>query len=77
MHHGVHGWHGRSAYDLLATCDLFAQVAVQLVVHGHDAYISEKLGYGMRRLVGALTEGIRHSDRPELYDFHDVKLPRP
>lgn len=72
---GVHGWHGRMAYDLLATSDYLTQTAVQLLIHGNLSYIREKLQLGLRRIVGALHEGIRHSDRPELFDCHDIEFP--
>jgi hypothetical protein len=71
----VHGWRGRMAYDLLAASDYLTQTAVQLLIHGNLSYIREKLQLGLRRVVGALHEGIRYSERPELFDFHDIDFP--
>lgn len=72
---GVHGWRGRMAYDLLAASDYLTQTAVQLLVHGNLSYIREKLQLGLKRIVGALHEGIRHSKRPEQFDCHDIEFP--
>jgi hypothetical protein len=66
---GVHGWQGRMAYDLLAAADYLAQAAVQLLMHGNLFYIREKLQAGLNRISGALHEGTRHSERPDLFDF--------
>jgi hypothetical protein len=72
---GVHGWRGRMAYDLLAASDYLTQTAVQLLIHGNLSYIREILNLGLRRIVGALHEGIRHSERPELFDCHEIEFP--
>ena len=72
---GVHGWRGRMAYDLLSASDYLVQTAVQLLIHGNLSYIREKLQMGLKRIVGALHEGLRHSERPELFDCHDIEFP--
>lgn len=72
---GVHGWRGRMAYDLLAASDFLMQAAVQLLMHGNEAYIREKLQSGLQRITGALYEGTRHSDRPELFDLSTTRFP--
>ena len=72
---GVHGWRGRMAYDLLAASDYLTQTAIQLLVYGNLSYIREKLFLGLRRIVGALNEGIRHSERPEQFDCHGIEFP--
>lgn len=72
---GVHGWRGRAAYDLLAASDFLVQAAVQLLMHGNEAYIREKLQSGLQRITGALHEGTRHSQRPELFDFSPTRFP--
>jgi hypothetical protein len=64
---GVHGWRGRMAYEL--------QAAVQLLMHGNLAYIREKLQSGLRRLTGALYEGIRESDTPAMFNFKGTYFP--
>lgn len=71
----VHGWRGRMAYDLLATSDYLTQAAIQLLSDGNQSYIREKLQHGIRRITGALHEGIRHSKRPKLFDFSDTNFP--
>jgi hypothetical protein len=71
----VHGWRGRMAYDLLAASDYLVQTAVQLLIHGNLSYIREKLQLGLKRIVDALHEGLRHSERPELFDCHDIEFP--
>jgi hypothetical protein len=68
---GVHGWRGRMAYDLLAAADYLMQSSIQLLMHGNLSYICEKL----RRLTGALYEGTRHSEHPELFDFSESQFP--
>jgi hypothetical protein len=73
---GVHSWQGRSAYELLVAADYLTQAAMQLLQQGDEAYLSEKLKYGINRLTGALYEGIRHSERPERFDFHSAYLPQ-
>jgi len=72
---GVHGWRGRMAYDLLAASDFLVQAAVQLLIHGNLSYICEKLQSGLQRITGALYEGKRHSERPELFDFATTRFP--
>lgn len=72
---GVHGWRGRMAYDLLATTDYLTQAAVQLLIHGNLSYIREKLQSGLRRLTGALYEGIRESDTPATFNFKATYFP--
>jgi hypothetical protein len=63
------------AYDLLAASDYLVQTAVQLLIHGNLSYIREKLQLGLKRIVDALHEGLRHSERPELFDCHDIEFP--
>ena len=71
----VHGWRGRMAYDLLAASDYLTQAAIQLLSDGNQSYIHEKLQQCIRRIIGALHEGIRHSKRPNLFDFSDTRFP--
>jgi hypothetical protein len=72
---GVHGWRGRMAYELLAAADYLTQAAVQLLMHGNLSYIREKLQAGLRRLTGALYEGIRESDTPAMFNFKATYFP--
>jgi len=72
---GVHGWRGRMAYELLAAADYLTQAAVQLLMHGNLSYIREKLQSGLRRVTGALYEGIRESDTPALFNFKTTYFP--
>lgn len=72
---GVHGWRGRMAYELLAAAGYLVQAATQLLLHGNLSYIREKLHAGLRRITGALYEGIRHSERPDLFDFSTTYFP--
>jgi hypothetical protein len=72
---GVHGWCGRMAYDLLAASDYLVQAAAQLLQHGNAGYTREKLQSGLRRISGALHEGVRHSERPEMFDFSATRFP--
>jgi hypothetical protein len=72
---GVHGWRGRMAYDLLAAADYLTQAAVQLLMHGNLTYIREKLQSGLRRLTGALYEGIHESDTPAMFNFKATYFP--
>jgi hypothetical protein len=72
---GVHGWRGRMAYELLAAADYLTQAAVQLLMHGNLSYIREKLQSGLRRLTGALYEGIRESDIPAMFNFKATYFP--
>ncbi len=72
---GVHGWRGRMAYELLAAADYLMQSAIQLLMHGNLSYIREKLQSGLRRLTGALYEGIRESDTPAMFNFKATYFP--
>ncbi|MBZ0294229.1 MAG: hypothetical protein K8L99_16825 [Anaerolineae bacterium] len=72
---GIHGWRGRMAYDLLAASDYLVQAAVQLLMHGNLSYLCEKLQSGLQRITGALYEGVRHSERPELFNFSTTYFP--
>jgi hypothetical protein len=72
---GVHGWRGRMAYQLFAASDYLVQAAVQLLMHGNEAYIREKLHHGLQRLTGALHEAVRHSPRPDRFDFSETVFP--
>nr|WP_281721324.1 hypothetical protein [Nitrosomonas nitrosa] len=72
---GVHGWRGRIAYDLLAASDFLVQTAVQLLIDGNLSYIREKLQSSLQRISGALHEGTRHGERPELFDFSATRFP--
>lgn len=72
---GIHSWQGRMAYELLVAADYLTQAAVQLLQHGSTSYIREKLQYGLRRLTGALYEGVRHSDTPVMFNFKGTYFP--
>jgi hypothetical protein len=72
---GVHGWRGRTAYELLAAADYLTQAAIQLLMHGNLSYIREKLQSGLRRLTGALYEGIRESNTPAMFNFKTTYFP--
>jgi len=72
---GVHGWRRRMAYELLAAADYLMQSAIQLLMHGNLSYIREKLQSGLRRLTGALYEGIRESDTPAMFNFKATYFP--
>jgi hypothetical protein len=71
----VHGWRGRMAYDLLVASDYLTQAAIQLLSDGNLSYICEKLQHGIRRITGALHEGLRYSKRPNLFNFSDTHFP--
>lgn len=71
----VHGWRGRMAYELLAAADYLTQAAIQLLIDGNLSYIREKLQSGLHRLTGALYEGIRESDMPNLFNFKGTYFP--
>lgn len=71
----VHSWRGRMAYDLLAASDYLVQAAIQLLSDGNLSYIREKLQHGIRRITGALHEGLRYSKRPNLFNFSDTHFP--
>jgi hypothetical protein len=72
---GVHSWQGRMAYELFAAVDYLTQTAIQLLAHGDEAYTREKLHKGLNRITGALYEGIRHSEQPDLYNFKSTYFP--
>ena len=72
---GVHSWRGRMAYELLAAVDYLTQTAIQLLAHGDESYAREKLHKGLSRITGALYEGIRHSEKPTLYNFKSTYFP--
>jgi hypothetical protein len=72
---GIHSWQGRMAYELLVAADYLTQAAVQLLLHGSASYIREKLQYGLRRLTGALYEGVRHSSTPAMFNFKGTYFP--
>ena len=50
--------------------------AVQLLAHGDEPYIREKLRNGLNRITGALYEGVRHSQQPLAVQFPQHLLPR-
>lgn len=72
---GVHSWQGRMAYELLSAAELLIQTAVLLLAHEDEGYIREKLSRGLKRITGALYEGIRHSEKPALYNFKSTYFP--
>ncbi len=72
---GIHFWRGRMAYDLLASADYLIQAAQALLADDNESYVAEKLQSGVRRITGALHEGIRHSERPALFDFSITRFP--
>lgn len=72
---GVHGWRGRMAYGLLAAVEYFTLTAVQLLAHGDETYIREKLRNGLNHITGALYEGVRHSQQRSLYNFKSTYFP--
>jgi hypothetical protein len=72
---GVHGWQGRMAYELLAAADYLTQAALHLLMHGDLSYIREKLQHGLRRITGALYEGVRYSSAPTLFNFKGTYFP--
>jgi hypothetical protein len=51
---GMHSWQGRAAYALLHAVEYLVLAAVNLLQHGDNAYIREKLKGGVRRITGAL-----------------------
>jgi hypothetical protein len=71
----IHNWQGRAAYELLAAAEYLTQAALHLLLHGNLAYIREKLLFALRRLTGAFHEGLRHSERPSLFDFATSRFP--
>lgn len=72
---GVHGWRGRTAYELLTAADYLTQAAIQLLMHGNLHYTREKLQSGLRRLTSALYEGIRESGTPAIFNFKNTNFP--
>lgn len=72
---GIHSWQGRTAYDLLAASDYFMQAAQALLADDNESYVAEKLRSGLQRIAGALHEGTRHSERPELFNFSTTYFP--
>jgi hypothetical protein len=72
---GVHGWHGRMAYELLAASDYMIQTAIQLLMLGNLSYIREKLQFGLSHLTSALYEGVKHSHAPQLFNFKATFFP--
>jgi hypothetical protein len=72
---GVHSWQGRMAYELFVAGNFLIQAAIHLLRHGDNATIREKLHHGLRRITGALDEGVRHSDQPALYNFKSTPFP--
>jgi hypothetical protein len=44
-------------------------------MHGDLSYTSEKLQSGVQRISGALHEGVRHSERPQVFDFAAIRFP--
>ncbi|MCC6567520.1 MAG: hypothetical protein IT298_17320 [Chloroflexi bacterium] len=72
---GVHAWQGRAAYALLHAVEYLTVAAAQLLQHGDEAYIREKLQRGIRQITGALYEGVRHSGNPSQYVFRGAYFP--
>jgi hypothetical protein len=72
---GIHGWHGRMAYELLAASDYLIQAAIQLLVHSNLSYIREKLQSGLSHLTSALYEGVQHSEAPGMFNFKATIFP--
>jgi hypothetical protein len=72
---GVHSWKGRMAYELLAAVDCLTQTAIQMLAHGDESCAREKLHKGLNCITSALYEGIRHSEKPALYNFKSVYFP--
>lgn len=72
---GVHSWQGRMAYELLAAVDYLTTTAIQMLAHRDESYAREKLHNGLNRITGALYEGVRHSEKPTLYNFKSTYFP--
>lgn len=72
---GVHSWHGRAAYDLLAAVELFTHAAITLLAHDDEPYTHEKLHRALNRVTGALYECVRGSEQPRLFNFKSVYFP--
>jgi len=75
---GVHSWQGRTAYHLLVAAEYLAKSAELLLLdqYNNDAYLHEKLQHGLNRITNALYEGVRHSDKPEMFDFSGTYFPK-
>lgn len=71
----IHTWQGRIAYDLLVAAEYLTQAAIHLLMDGNLSYIREKLQSSFWHLKGALHEGLRHSKRPNLFNFSDTHFP--
>jgi hypothetical protein len=73
---GVHSWQGRTAYHLLVAAEYLAKSAELLLdQYDNNAYLREKLQHGLNRITNALYEGVRHSDKPERFDFNGMYFP--
>jgi hypothetical protein len=72
---GVHSWQVRAAYHLQSACDFLTLAAIQLLAHGDESYIREKLQSGLRRITEALYEEIRESDTPAMFNFKATYFP--
>src|SRR5690606_24993654 len=72
---GDHCTRRHTAYGLHAGVEYLTLTAVQLLGHGDEPYIREKLKYGLRRISGALDESVRHSKQPSLYNFRSTYFP--
>lgn len=73
---GIHAWQGRMAYHLLAAAEYLLRTAELLVERHNDlGYIREKLKYGLNRITNALYEGIRFSDKPEMFNLKSTYFP--
>jgi hypothetical protein len=73
---GVHSWQGRTAYHLLVAAEYLTKSAELLLdQYGNDAYLREKLQHGLNRITNALYEGVRYSDKPEIFDFSGTYFP--
>jgi len=73
---GIHSWQGRTAYHLLAAAEYLAKSAELLLdQYDNDAYLREKLQHGLNRITNALYEGVRYSDKPEIFDFSGTYFP--
>lgn len=73
---GVHSWQGRTAYHLLVAAECLAKSAELLLdQYDNNAYLRGKLQHGLNRITNALYEGVRHSDKPEIFDFSGTYFP--
>lgn len=72
----VHSWQGRTAYHLLVAAEYLTKSAELLLdQYDNDAYLREKLQYGLNRITDALYEGVRHSAKPDVFDFNGTYFP--